>query len=381
MDIVATPQLNAGESGDVAPIQATSNRETSPATTREIIPRPFGIQDLIRRWQPMGFRVVVNLPFLGDDKSWLFMIKVNPVIPWLGDFINSSTRTHGWMQYFIAANAVSHFNPGTVPAKIPDGTEGSVFITQHSPPPFLSVYSQGFRKWRGSMQYRIRTVASFASQGYIVTGLLKNIPIRTIASRAIDDANYVNWFNNSIPCPANDVTYNDVVLNNYMASDSSMFRHIDVVAPFVYPVDWIDRVMVEQLQLQTTPKTIYYPHGENYIVVGLRGGIDSNSASQIMFEIEYKPGDDFCLSMPYLPPFGYLTPARATTTGWQSLAMNGLTIPNSTYQTDGTGPPVEVAPPPVKSALPKFGSTPERVMSYNLERFMYGTSGSTSFRK
>ena len=31
------------------------------------IPRPFGFSHLINQWQPMGIRVTLNIPFIGND--------------------------------------------------------------------------------------------------------------------------------------------------------------------------------------------------------------------------------------------------------------------------------------------------------------------------
>ena len=73
------PQLT-----QVANIQIASSGHKLPEQAQVAqcsIPRPFGFEHLIHQWQPMGIRVTLNIPFVGNDRDYLFAIRNGPFIP------------------------------------------------------------------------------------------------------------------------------------------------------------------------------------------------------------------------------------------------------------------------------------------------------------
>ena len=57
----------------------------------------------------------------------------------------------------------------------PDPAKPTITLTNYDFPPSIATFAQSFRRWRGDMQYRIRMIAGFATQGYIMCSSLKNV--------------------------------------------------------------------------------------------------------------------------------------------------------------------------------------------------------------
>lgn len=244
-------------------------------------PRTFGLEELIRRWQPTGFRVIINLPFTGNDQDYLFVIRPNPYIPYPGDIgfspLNAGFDVAVW-------NA---FRPVLHGSTLPSILESPISISQHSPPPILSTLSTAYRFWRGSLKYRIRAVTNFTTQGYLFYTMLKN---------TTDLPGQFNPFVVQPPYNRADLSYLPEMMNNYVTLDLSQMRHAEIQAPFEYPVPFRDHF--EELHRATNPNnrdtTLSIATGNNLIAFGLRGSINSSSTtSQAIFEIEYCAGEDF----------------------------------------------------------------------------------------
>lgn len=319
-DEVATPQLRAEEEPIQTPDRGKDLTRVPLHTTPIGISRPFGLMDIFRKWQPMGIRVVINLPYIGNDKDFMFYIRPHPFIPYYPQMTWGSApglyrMLHPVLHLSgVETSSVTH-EGDDVP--IPEG----VSIYQHSPPPTLAIISQWYRLWRGSMKYRLRAVSSFACQGYMQAALIRGV--NDMPSGGYD-------FNTSqIVVTRKDRTYNQAFLNSYLCADASMFRHMEFVVPFEYESEWYD--MATPYHIAYTPQTAVTPF-RNLVGVGIRGQIASNNTeNQIMFELEYAAGDDFELGIP-MPPtlignFGSMDNTQNDPVK-QEIAQNGLLIPN-----------------------------------------------------
>lgn len=323
------------------------------------IPRPFGFEHLIHQWQPMGIRVTLNLPFTGNDQDYIFAIRNGPFIPTLfyqyfdtsaeasfdvNGVLDPKTRKLGandtYESYaFNNMRAVLHAGPNYKQIK-PDSS--AVYITQFDQPPILSSISTMFRRWRGTMHYRVRTVAGFTTQGYIFSSLVRNSPgiIGLYPTQ-----NYVAGVSRE------DSSYRESMINSYVMGDTAMFRHFEVQVPFEYPVPYYDQYNWIGNRSRPADKFMYgrktdvissvsrlrninnEPHGDNFVLIGLRGKLESSvQNSQITFELEYRAGDDFQFSDPFLP-FNkhYLIPQST----YLKIVPNVIQVPGTTYVSDG----------------------------------------------
>lgn len=266
------------------------NSTPLPEQPNKIVPlintqRIFGLQDLIHRWQPTGFRVVINLPFQGNDQDYLFMIRPQPFIPYPGDFGKNADNAINDLSIWNAFRPVVH---GAITQ--PSVINSPISISQHSPPPILSTLATAYRYWRGSLKYRIRAVTNFTTQGYLFYTMLKN---------TTDVPGVYNPFGVQPPFNRSDISYLPDMMNNYVSLDLSQMRHAEIQVPFEYPVPFRDTYEEIYLasQLQDKFVTVTIPTGRNLIALGLRGAINSQSTTnQAIFEIEYCAGEDFQFS-------------------------------------------------------------------------------------
>lgn len=324
------------------------------------IPRPFTFEHLIHQWQPMGIRVTLNLPFTGNDQDYIFAIRNGPFIPspWYkyqdssaetlyksgGDILDPTKRKFTTMDTyqtyaFNNMRPVLHAGPRF---KTLTADQAAIYITQYDQPPILASLSTMFRKWRGTMHYRVRTVAGFTTQGYIFSSMVRNSP------------GFIGIYptqNTAAGVQREDSSYRESMINSYVMGDTAMFRHFEVEVPFEYPVPFYDQF--NWIGNRSRPANNFMwgtkddksreckrirnirnePHGDNFVLFGLRGKLESSvQNSQITFELEYRAGDDFQFAEPFLP-FNehYLTPYA----NYKDTPVNIVQVPSDTYQTDG----------------------------------------------
>nr|UMO75643.1 MAG: putative capsid protein 3 [Polycipiviridae sp.] len=348
------------EATQIANLQISSASHKLPEQSQVStcqIPRPFGFEHLIHQWQPMGIRVLLNLPFTGNDKDYVFAIRNGPFIPNMFYGYPDSTieaeqssgaptvpdenrrllnnKKNYWSYAFNNMRPVIAAGPRISTVKEGDN---AVYITYFDQPPNLSDLSLMFRKWRGTMHYRIRTVAGFTTQGYIFASLIRNVPgqLGIFPTQSV-----------SLSPPREDQSYREAMLNSYIMGDTAMFRHFEFQVPFEYPVPYYDQFawignrsrparnfistanFANQQKLRPLSGD---PVGDNYILIGVRGRLESSVENgQIAFELEYRAGDDFQFSDPFVPNQNSFSPA----TRWHESAVPTYTIPSKLYTTNG----------------------------------------------
>ncbi|APG77944.1 hypothetical protein 3 [Shuangao insect virus 8] len=313
------------------------------------IPRPFNFMNLINQWQPMGCRVVLNLPFIGDDKDFLFAIRNGPFIPRFDrTYKDAGLYNEGGEASDLTINSFAFNNMrNVIHAKKkwsvpPENEKEAVYITYYDYPPVLSQLALMFRKWRGSMEYRIRVISGFSTQGYLFAGVLRNSP--TYAA-VFDQFKVMN------SVARQDDSYREVMQNSYIMSDTSMFRHFKIHVPYEYPSPWYDQF--RWIGNRSRPSELFEaggagdptkavnsiwnePHGDNFIVIGMRGALNTSvNQAQISFELEYRAGEDFQFADPGLPAGDFLLPASQK-------SLPKVQIPDKTYTSDGIGFPKPV---------------------------------------
>lgn len=276
------------------------------------VPRPISFLSIIYQWQPMGIRVVADLPFVSDDSSPLFCIRNGPFI---------ADWREGWWDSKGHSIAVGAFNMLNGVILSPLGgafvQNFPVHIAYYDSPPLLSQLSRMFRRWRGDMQYRIRVVAGFVTQGYLIIAPIKN------TSKSLNKFDEYS-FQSTLQVTDN-LSFRAYMQNAYVMSDTSMYRHVEVTYPYEYPTPWYDQYqwMENRVNLELIEKddphnntfktyTFYEPFADNWLGVFFRGALEpTRDSSQITFELEYRAVEGFQFSDPGLLPqnFHYTTSA------------------------------------------------------------------------
>lgn len=232
---------------------------------------------IISRWQPMGYRVVINLPFVSDDINPLFAVQNTPFIFPVNQRRGATTFSNNQVYSTI------YPSPSTLST-----TSRAVTVTRYDTPPALAVAAAAYRFWRGSMMYRFRCVSNFVAAGYIMFGSAKSL----VASQAVAPSTLTSTLR---PIQGLDVGAKRFLGNGYIMSDVSMFRHVEVTMPFEYPVSFYDthRALLENYAGSLTAEPIEINCPDNFIVVYARGGITSpTEGAQVVMELEYAPGPD-----------------------------------------------------------------------------------------
>lgn len=288
-----------------------------PKTT---MPRQISILNWINQWQPMGYRVILNLPFIGDDQNFIFAIRNGPFIPMRNEQgwadMGPGGTQGGYTLTGVLSYGLNNMSPVILPSNTgkpyPDPSKPVVTITNYDLPPIISTMAHSFRRWRGDMQYRLRMVAGFATQGYIIATTLRNV---------ISPIGIYNQFSYPPFLEREDISYKAAMMNSYALSDTSMFRHMELTMPYDYPMPYYDQF--NWVSQRVTP-SMYYdittasgkttikektkvlqtePSGDNWIVIGLRGNLEAGSAgSQVIFELEYRCAEGFQFADPFFPP-------------------------------------------------------------------------------
>nr|UMO75679.1 MAG: putative capsid protein 3 [Polycipiviridae sp.] len=328
-----------------------------------VMPRSFGFEHLIHQWQPMGIRVVLNTPFTGNDSDFLFAIRNGPFIPRMDYYYETSrveadpkegtelpdyTKRHNTdtinADSYAFNNMRNVIHAGALYKTVKPG-DNAIYITTYDQPPILASLATMFRKWRGTMHYRIRVVSGFTTQGYVFASLIRNSPA---VVGIYDTATTVGGVSRE------DESYREAMINSYVMGDTAMFRHFELQVPFEYPVPFYDQF--NWIGNRTNPANNFMasykdglineiqrlrnirnePHGDNYLLLGLRGKFESSvQNSQITFELEYRAGDDFQFSDPFLPFDEHYLFSQYEQ---NQKPIRILTVPSEEFSTDGIGP-------------------------------------------
>nr|QKE56316.1 MAG: putative capsid protein [Polycipiviridae sp.] len=256
--------------------------------------KEISLLSTIYQWNPMGIRVVLNLPIIGDDKSCLFYISASPYIPHIANDYMAFTLEDCFKIYGTRC-AVFHERSDSTPYLT---ISEAVNIVQHSPPPFISDLARSNRYWKGSLKYRLRAVASFLNQGYI-----QAVPFYGIRRKRM----LGNPFSTrqSFVRP-DESSYLGAQANSYVMADASMSRHMEIEVDYRHITPSMDMLadLSSLIDYNTAPgvtaefaKPPATPHDETLIGVQLRGELPPNgTTNQMAFELEIAAGENFEVS-------------------------------------------------------------------------------------
>lgn len=309
------------------PVQASSKPEA--------IPRSLSCLHLIHQWQPMGIRVTLKPPFVGNDWGALFVIRNGPLVPRYGKPVYSKNG-HMCSRYAynntrnVYLQPAPDFKMGQLRTSFP--ADYKITCSTYDHPSVLSTLSQCFRRWRGDMQYRIRVVAGFATQGYLIGTIVKN---------EVMPVGIYDEFNETPILTRNDFSYREMMTHGYLMSDTSMFRHLEVTVPYDYPTPFYDQYDWLAHRIQDNfiggkvdfSSTVQVPCGDNFVFIGLRGAIDTPSNTEMQFELEYRALEGFQFAEPGYPPYDAMY-TRASHVVSKAFDLT-LVIPDKTKKSNG----------------------------------------------
>jgi len=303
------------------------------------IPRPISVINAIFQWQPMGIRVAISLPFVGDDWGFLFLIRNGPFIP-RHDKVMFGSHKHEVTRY--AYNNMRNvflcpkpdYSKSQMLTDYP--SDFKLALTTYDYPPVLSTLAQCFRRWRGDMQYRVRVVAGFGTQGYLIGSMLKHehMPIGVY-----------DEYKETPLVTRSDFSYRELMANGYVMSDTSMFRHLEVTVPYDYPIPWYDQYgwidnrfepAWDNSGMQYNASPVIEPCGDNFLALGVRGSIDAPNTTTMQFELEYRAVEGFQFAEPGLVPWdACVSRVHMVKTGHPYDLIK--TIPDKNWTSDGLG--------------------------------------------
>lgn len=314
--------------------------------------------DIYHTWQPMGYRVTINLPFVGNDKDFLFGIRVTPRI-WHPYFLNKCR--YDYKRYFYNnVNVVSHVIQKGSDRTI---TNSPVSITQYDIPGNFGILSHAYRFYSGSIKYHLRAISGFTTQGYIGATIAKGIK---------PSASTFDEYNIAPAILDAESSYRTYQQNSYERSDASQFRHFEVQVPQenlfptvdMYHRDAMART-VQSSENKPTSKTFSVIDRDQWIVLYPRGNITTaGTTGQLSYELEICPGDDFQFSGEnYFPSSVFL---QSNYKPLDPLEDGPIIRPNAKLISDGistvkatptttTKPPTSTTTAPVDTGVQNFG--------------------------
>jgi hypothetical protein len=305
----------------------------------------------IFKWMPTGVRVVINLPLISDDHSYMFLIRYGPFIAHYTELatIYSKPLPLQLVRFF---SLIYYDSTGSAGSRL---TETSpVKITQYALPPLLSMLMYSYRRWRGDMEYRIRVASNFGNQGIIgTTPIYNTTQLMTSADSPFIRPNVIL---------RKDEDYLSNFANSYQYQDASMFRHAEVRMKYQKPTEWVDHFGIlanleNSVQDPQGPFTYgapsnNSPYQEDYIGVFLKGSLPTNSnTNQIEMEIDYRACENFELAGESFFPntlnnafinianqnMFYDGPGRTVSTDDIQIFGNNITWPNLRTQVNRNG--------------------------------------------
>lgn len=304
----------------------------------------------IRQFMPTGYEVVVNLPYLPDSRSAMFLIKcspeIMPIIPVAYECWVLQKNFYQFVRHDVHA-AADPTNPAI--ANCPPG----IFINQVTDPPPLCALTAHHRFWKGKLNFHIRVVGNFNQAGYVRTTKIRNV--------AIPPGIYDRYKHAPIPQKLGSALQSGY-FNSYMRGDVTMFRHQELTVPFeqITPVDMLDRRKalndfftafigqwdtINNVWRTDDPELthVIVPNNEDYIAVEAVGDLAaSQQDSQLRFIIEIAAGDDFELMTP-LPLSSYFFDPQS-----KYFDQTGNVLQNSVHNTDIKIP--DIIPDPTLSS-------------------------------
>lgn len=289
--------------------------EPNTNVVREVETRTsLKFEDLMYKFQKIGCTVFINGGTLGGPTG-MFAWRVTPRIPTYVRPVYDQAqatleKTLQWDQgtgLWLRSDGAAYWHPFTPlqePVMDVDNyalnavfrTVGGMCAWQYNQEPLLSRWARTHRFWQGSLVYRVRCTASFATQGYIQIAL-------------VNGRRNIKMHNRRAPTgifPATGQLLNDAhdyACTGWMSLDLSSERHLEITVPYQRLYPFYDELMAEGNEWTASGGTCgnNFLDTEQYLVFYLDGFVNTTDGAQLQFNWEYLPGPDFRLVMPIYP--------------------------------------------------------------------------------
>lgn len=272
----------------------TQQPATSKTSNNDLITSTVSTASLTD-WQPTGYRIVVKIPYVGDDKTPLVGFRVTPRIPMqcYDPHITYTTQPIHNNDWIYPLPSESRIAPST--------STSPIEITRVDAPGPLARLASCYRYYTGSLMFRFRAVSNFLAQGYMIAGVIHGTSAEmvkntstTVQTVTLQKAlRRINGVGDG---------YGQFMLNSYQMSDLSEFRHIEVTVPYEGFTSWYDMEYYDASWVSTQP--LVNLQTESFVILAARGAITSTggSSATLAYEIEMAAGPDFQLAGPIMCP-------------------------------------------------------------------------------
>lgn len=299
-----------------------SNVETDvigPNTTKEHAPKAdakawtnaanYSIDPFsqIYKWAPMGIRITIATPYLGNDRGFLFSILVNPMVITPRASWEYDAGTHIYGNSFPVNCEDRNPNhpdrwdePDYGPyIALPKREDAKVYVYHSGPEPLLSVLARSHRFWRGGISYQLRATTNFTHQGNLVVSrsgpvapprLRYGLHGRTVSGDTTRKTK-VNTQNFRPPTPLPTNMPNTLLPCAFVQSDLSSLKHIEVTVPYELPYPYFDQcTYMDGMYRRVTELPV------EKLMFSLKGGLSGGGTNEISYELYYKAEADFRMS-------------------------------------------------------------------------------------
>lgn len=246
---------------------------------------PSALALTLSKWQPMGIRVVVDLPYTPDLNQPLFAIRVTPtwfsLREWTAMLDDNTTKN--FSRYFSHMPIFVPYTGGIAGPVVPEDTKDTpVRVSYYGDSPPIAKYSRIHRFNAGSIKYQIVTTPGSVTHGYFQYSVVRGVGPPG-ADKPVDYRLGVPTY-----APEFSSTY-----DNFVNIKPSTEGFIELDVPRVSGNDVKDSAM----DLYSF-NSMYDPNGYDYIMVYLKGTLSSLSQTQMAFEFNIAAGPDFVMNQP-----------------------------------------------------------------------------------
>lgn len=376
--ISETLMSETGVAEETPPAISDGQHKEMPSEKKMVLLKPISVTSQIYTWQPTGLRVVIDLPVVGNDKSFLFTLRNHPLIltPGMCTFyFQRPCSVYG--NLFPLRHSTANSEEGYTYSNV---SNSSITFVQHSPPPLATWLALSHARWRGGISWQFRTTSQFTNQAncFVTKFPAINEDFAALDGQTVpcDDGTDQPAYTQTVEPILHRMTwYQDTFqASSFVNADLAVQRHVEIDVPFELPVPCVDtREMVRYGSCTSYLTSQCNPVFNQHVAFGLKGGIDAGSGpQQISFEIYMKlnPLDTQFANFMGLPYFlaefdqiafmdDYnMAPGKNSITKPNTLIRNNVTTWwNISESTSSVAPPTNMTVPDRTRTVPTITPT------------------------
>lgn len=190
----------------------------------------FSLTNTIYTWQPVGLRIVINVPAVTDNVHPLFALVANPL------FMHPYylQKRFGYLNNNYGGIFINNVQPAFTPNVVNTGVK----FTWYNVPCITAMLALFHRKWRGDISFMLKTTGSFVNYGVISASPSYGATIPYQKSE-LQFPNMADARPKVVGYPTTNCY--DSQMNATVLSDISSERHMQVTIPYRHPQPWFDQ--------------------------------------------------------------------------------------------------------------------------------------------